>query len=66
MRIIKCGNNEIEKECRNCGCTFAFDESEVMTDTTGRFYGKNGPLRFVVCPQCRHATMMEVELVIKK
>lgn len=63
MRIIKCGNNEIEKECRNCGCTFAFDESEVMTDTTGKFYGSDGnPLRFVVCPQCRR----EVELVIKK
>ena len=50
MRIIKCGNNEIEKKCRNCGCTFAFDESEVMTDTTGRFCGKTGPLRFIVCP----------------
>ena len=63
MRIIKCGNNEIEKECRNCGCTFAFDMSEIMVDTTGRFYGSDGnPLRFVVCPQCRR----EVELVIKK
>ncbi len=63
MRIIKCGNNEIKKQCRNCGCTFAFDESEVMTDTTGRFYGTNGPLRFVVCPQCHRE--VKVELVIK-
>ena len=65
MRIVKCGKNEIEKECRNCGCTFAFDESEIMTDTTGKFYGSDGnPLSFVVCPQCRRE--VKVELVIKK
>lgn len=56
MRILKCGMHEIEKKCSNCGCTFAFDKSEITADTTGRFYGSDGnPLRFVVCPQCRHA-----------
>ena len=56
MRILKCGMHEIEKKCSNCGCTFAFDKSEITVDTTGRFYGFDGnPLRFVVCPQCRHA-----------
>ena len=56
MRILKCGMHEIEKKCSNCGCTFAFDKSEITADTTGRFYGRDGnPLRFVVCPQCRHA-----------
>lgn len=64
MRIIKCGNNEIEKVCHNCGCTFAFDELEIMTDTTGNFIGRDGlPLRFVICPQCRHAITIKKELL---
>ena len=54
MRVIKCGDNEIVLKCR-CGCEFAFNESEIIEDNTGRFWGRKGkPLRFVICPQCRH------------
>ena len=58
MRIISCGDSEIEIKCR-CGCTFAFDKSEILTDTTGRFTGYDGkPLRFIICPQCQNSVAL--------
>ena len=55
MRVIKCGKEEHIVTC-NCGCKIAYATKEIMTDTTGRFYGTDGnPLRFIICPQCNKA-----------
>lgn len=54
MRVIKCGDDELVRKCR-CGCEFVFDKSEIVEDSTGRFFGRSGkPLQCVICPQCRH------------
>ena len=59
MRIIKCGNKELSTVCRHCGCTIAFTENEIKTDTTGRFYGYNRVYRFIACPQCNYSIDMD-------
>ncbi len=53
MRVIKEGKKppkEIEKECGQCGCVFAYERGDVKSATQ-----YNYTEHYVICPTCKKA-----------
>ena len=50
MKIISKGNSKI-KICKECGCTFEFDENDVIYSIVPSFSGTYVKL-IVRCPEC--------------